>query len=655
MQTSVNKKRRIFRSFSPKVYWREVLAVLMLLFAIVFFRSERKELHAIIPELQHASMLWLIAGFTVTFIYIFFQSGIYKKSFSAIGLRLQWMHAAELFLKRNFISVFLPAGGVSSLTYSPSQIRKQGFHQSQIHQASALFGFIGLLSVFIVGVPVIIYTVFNTSQFKTMWAGLIILFFVLTSIIMAVRSISTKGRLYRWINKTIPSLTPTMNELFSANVNRIKFSSAVLFSIGVEFCGIFHVYIAMAALGFHASITASAAAYIIAVLMMIISPFLRGLGAVELSMVYVLEQFGYTSTQALSITILYRVFEFWLPLLIGVIAFGWKGRKLFFRATPVLFTFTLGLVNIVSAVLPPIHHRLNLLRAYLPLDAIHASTLLVLFIGMGLLVTSAFLLRGLRNAWIVAIVFSCFSLIGHLTKALDYEEAFVAAFTLLVLFSTSGQYRLHSSGKWLKAGFKTSAIGFAALMIFGWVSFYFVDAKHFDENFTWQQSLLHTVKNILLVEDNSLHPVTRFANELIWLVRGISFLNWAFLFLCMIVPQFKKQTINENAREKARFLLEEFGNSAIDYFKLYKDKLIFLSDIHEAFISYRVAGGFAIVLEGPVCNEEFRIEVLQEFERHCRTMGLKPAFYRVDESSIHLFDQLRKNKLLIGQEAVMEI
>ncbi|MBO9684633.1 MAG: lysylphosphatidylglycerol synthetase family protein, partial [Flavisolibacter sp.] len=415
------------------------------------------------------------------------------------------------------------------------------------------------------------------------------------------------------------------------------------------------VYIAMVALGFPASITASAAAYIIAVLMMIISPFLRGLGAVELSMVYVLEQFGYTSTQALSITILYRVFEFWLLLLIGVLAFGWKGRKLFFRATPVLFTFTLGVVNIVSAVLPPIHHRLNLLRAYLPLDAIHASNLLVLFIGMGLLVTSAFLLRGLRNAWIVAIVFSCFSLIGHLTKALDYEEAFVAAFTLLVLFSTSSQYRLHSSSKWLKAGFKTSAIGFAALMIFGWVSFYFVDAKHFGENFTWQQSLLHTVKNILLVEDNSLHPVTRFAKELIWLVRGISFFNWAFLFLCMIVPQFKKQAINENAREKARFLLKEFGNSAVDYFKLYKDKLIFLSDIHEAFISYRVAGGFAIVLEGPVCNEEFRIEVLQEFDRHCRTMGLKPAFYRVDESSIHLFDQLRKHKLLIGQEAVMEI
>ena len=38
-------------SFSPRPYWREILAVLMLFLAIIFFRSERKELHDIIPHL----------------------------------------------------------------------------------------------------------------------------------------------------------------------------------------------------------------------------------------------------------------------------------------------------------------------------------------------------------------------------------------------------------------------------------------------------------------------------------------------------------------------------------------------------------------------------------------------------------------------------
>ena len=644
-----------FKSFSAKAYWREVLAVLMLLFAIVFFRSERKELHAIVPELHNASNVWLIAGCVVTAVYIFFQSGIYKSSFNAIGLALKWVHVVELFLKRNFISVFLPAGGVSALAYSPSQIRKQGFNQSQIHHASALFGFIGLLTVFIVGIPVILYTVLSTDQFKSSWIGLLALLLIIVLLVVAFRSIKQKKKLYQWIEKKFPSVVPSINEMFTAEVNTKQFSFAVLYSIGVELCGIVHVYIAMLALGIHASFGASAAAYIIAVLMMIISPFLKGLGAVELSMVYVLEKFGYNSTQALSITVLYRVFEFWLPLIAGFISFSWKGRKLFLRTTPVLFTFVLGFVNIISVVRPPGRQRLNLLREYLPLNAIHASNLLVLFIGIGLLITSAFLLRGLRRAWVIAVLLSCFSLIGHLTKALDYEEALIAALTLIILVSTSQQYKLHSSSKWFKAGLKTSAIGFVAMLVFGFTSFYFVDIKHYGENFTWQQSLGHTLKSFLLIEDASLHPKTRFGHELIWILRVTGFINWMFLFFSLIAPRFKRHTINESAKEKARFLLEEFGNSAVDYFKVYKDKLIFLSAIHDAFIAYRIAGGFAIVLEEPVCEEEFKIAVLQEFDKHCRQMGLKPAFYRVDENSIHFFDQLRKNKLIIGQEAILEI
>jgi phosphatidylglycerol lysyltransferase len=108
-------------------------------------------------------------------------------------------------------------------------------------------------------------------------------------------------------------------------------------------------------------------------------------------------------------------------------------------------------------------------------------------------------------------------------------------------------------------------------------------------------------------------------------------------------------------REKAKFLLNEYGNSAVDYFKLYKDKLFFFSDLHDAFIAYRIANGFAVVLEEPVCAEDNKLEVLEEFDHHCRKMGLKSAFYRVDENSMQWFNQIRKQKILIGQEAILEI
>jgi phosphatidylglycerol lysyltransferase len=643
------------KSFSPKTYWREILAVLMLLLAIVFFRSERKELTAIIPQIRQANPLWLFVAFCITALSFLFQGGMYKQSFAAIGLSLKWGHSIALFLKRNFISVFVPGGGVSALAYLPSHIRRVGYNKMQVHQASALFGFAGLATVFIAGLPVIIFTILTRSQFKNAWIGLIVILLVIAALLSIAVSIKQKGALYKWIDKKFPSVSPALNELFAANVDTKKFYGVIGYSLGVELCGMVHVYVAMLALGLPASIGASASTYILSVVMMVISPFLRGLGAVELTMVYVLEQFGYTSTQALSITIVYRVFEFWLPLLAGFISFAWRGRKLFLRLAPALLTLALGILNIVSAITPPIHHRLRLLREYVPLTIIHGSHLLVLLVGLLLIVTSAFLIRGLRNAWIIALTFSVVSLIAHLTKALDYEEAIFAAITSIVLITTASQYRIRSSNKWMQTGLKTAGLSFVAVLIVGFVSFYFIDVRHFGVDFTWQQSVVHTIKSFLLVEDTTLQPVTTFGHEFVWFIRTLGFLTYGFLLFTLIKPHAKSHTANESQKEKAKFLLSEFGNSAVDYFKVYKDKLYFFSDLHEAFISYRIARGFAIVLEEPVCEEENKVEVLIEFDRHCRKMGLKPAFYRVDENSIPWFNQLRKNKLMIGQEAILEI
>ena len=655
MQSSISHPGSRLKAFSPKTYWKEILTVLMLLLAVVFFRSERRELHDIIPHLRQANSFWVSIGFGVTVLYIILQAGIYKMSFKAIGLLLQWSHAIILFLKRNFICVFLPAGAVSALAYSPSQIRKAGFTKTQVHQASGLFAFAGLLTVFLAGLPVIIFTLLSGNTFNNAWVGLLCVLLVIILLFSAVKSIKTKGRLFILIDKRFPSFTPALNELFSANVDLKKYSGAVFFSFIVELSGMLHIYIAMLALGLVASAGAAAAAYIVAVLMMVISPFLKGLGAVELAMVYVLQRFGYDTEQALSITLLYRVFEFWLPLIAGLLAFAWNGRKLFFRVMPALLSFILGVVNIISVVTPPLHNRVHLLKEYIPLAAIHASNLLVLFTGLALLVTAAFLFRGLRSAWIIALCLSVFSLAGHITKALDYEEAIIAAFTLVVLISTASQYRIRSSNTWMNTGFKTALISVAAVLLFGYISFYYIDVKHFGTDFTWQQSLQHTWKSFLLLQDDALQPVTKFGQEFIWLIRTAGFLTWGFLLFTLIMPAIKLTKNSETKLEKARFLLNEFGNSPVDYFKLAKDKLYFFSDVHEAFIAYRIAGGFAIVLDEPVCADEDKIAVLREFDRLCIKMGLKPAFYRVHENSMPWFNQLNKKKILIGQEAILDI
>ncbi len=627
----------------------------MILLAFIFFRSERKELLQIIPSLGNADPFWLISGLVVTLLYIFFQSGIYVSSFASIGLSLKWIDSIELFLKRNFLSIFLPAGGVSSLAYTPSQLRKRDFKKTQVHQASGLYGFAGLSTVFLVGFPVVILYVFSDNKHTNdAWIGLLLVVFILFGIIWIVKSLKQKGRLYDFIVKKIPRTGPLIDELFAANVDNKKYSGAVLFSTGVEFTGMFHIYIAMLALGVPASFPVAAIAYIVSVLLMISSPFLRGLGAVEISIVYILESHGYSITQALSVTILYRVFEFWIPMLFGIFAFAWRGRHLFIRIVPALFIFTLGLLNIISVVTPPIHLRLKLISEFIPLEAINASNVLVLFTGLALLITSAFMLKGLKNAWRIALLLSIFSLVGNLIKALDYEEAIFAAAIIILLLLSQSQYRIRSSVKWIRLGIFSVLIVFLAVIIFGYFGFYFIDKKHFGIDFSWKQSLLNTIQIFFLSGNDSLHPLTPFGHEFILLINSLGFSSWGFLLFTIIKPFVKIDTVTDYSRERAKVLLEEYGNSSIDYFKISGDKLLFFSEIHDAFVAYRIAGGFAIVLEEPVCEDENKQEVIEEFYRQCKKMGLRVAFYRVDENSILWFDRLKKQKLIIGQEAILD-
>lgn len=638
-----------------KTYWREILAILFLLVAIFFFRSERRELRTLEHQVAAAKTVWIWLGISVTILYILMQSGMYVTAFRAISTRLSWTNAIELFLKRNLLSVFLPAGGISSLAYSPNSIRKNGLTKMQVHQASGIYGFVGLLTVFIVGVPVLIYGFFKTKNILHTGQSVILLFVILAVAYLIFHSFRLKGRLYQWVQKNFPKFIPSVDELFSADISTRQFIYTVLFSLGVECTGILHLFIAAKALDLPASLTASAIAYIISVLLMLVSPFLRGLGAVELSMSYILSLCGYTPVNALAITVLYRLFEFWLPLVAGFLSYLWHGRHILARLFPAILVFALGVVNILSVITPPIAARLRLLHGFIPLDSIYATNVMVLLIGMILLVTAAFLIKGQRSAWILAMILSVLSLFGHLFKALDYEESILAASVVIVLLVSAKQYRLKSNEKLFQLGIKTTALTFLAVIVFGFIGFYFIDKRHFGIDFNWRQSLMFACKNFLLMNDEGIRPSTRFGHEFIWMAHSLGFIAWSFLVFTMIKPYFHLKHAIQTSQEKAQELVERFGDSPVDHFKTYRDKLFYFSDQFEAFIAYRIANGFAIVLEEPVCADDYKVPVLQEFERHCRKMSLKTAFYRVDETGISYFNYLKKRKLLIGQEAVLEL
>ncbi|WP_208094631.1 phosphatidylglycerol lysyltransferase domain-containing protein [Mucilaginibacter agri] len=638
-------------------YFKEILGFLFLLFAVYFMRHQSYELKNIGTVLKTTQTNWILIGLGVTLFYIATQAYMYIYSFRTVGANIGLWDGTKLFLKRNLISVFLPGGGVTSLAFFTKEIEQQKISKTRINFASYIYGFVGIFTVFLVAIPAMLWLLLTHQQFAgELWAfvGVSVLLIILA---LATWSLLKQGIVFKLVARFSPEIELVWKEIISDKFSYKAFIQTVLISLLIEFQGISHLLIAMAAIGKVPLFEAAAVGYIIATLFLIVSPFLRGMGAIELSLILFLKHYGFTTNEAAAITLLYRMFEFWLPLVAGVFSFIFNKGNIFLRIFPAVLLFGLGLVNIISVLTPAIKSRLRLIVEFLPVQTIYISNFLVLIIGILLIVTSAFLIRGLRNAWYFALALCVFSLVGHITKAFDYEEALIAFFVLIALLLTQKQYYIRTNRNLQSLSLGAAIWIFAAVTIYGIVGFYYLDKKHFDVDFTLAASVRNTFVNFILLNSDGLVPRTRFANWFLYSINLFGVTAITLVFYAFIKPYFLEREIDATELNKAQQLLEKYGNSPVDYFKTYADKLFFFSEDHDGFLAYRVANNFAIVLEEPVCFNSVGVKssILREFEKFCQQQGIKAAYYRVDGLSLDLFGYLGKKWMVIGQEAILDL
>jgi phosphatidylglycerol lysyltransferase len=221
-------------------------------------------------------------------------------------------------------------------------------------------------------------------------------------------------------------------------------------------------------------------------------------------MILLITSYGFSETQAISITILYRIFEFWLPLVAGIGSFLLNRGNILLRILPAMLLALLGIVNIISVLTPPLVERLQLLENFLPVATVHLSNQAVLMAGISMLICAAFLMRGQRNAWLMAVLLSTVSLVGHLTKAIDYEESIFALFTLIILLFTRKQYYVRSDRKLQSFGLRLASLILGMVLVYGVIGFYFLDKKEFGIDFSLSNSIENSIRSFFLSKQRSL-------------------------------------------------------------------------------------------------------------------------------------------------------
>jgi phosphatidylglycerol lysyltransferase len=646
----------IFLSENARTLTQFLLTTLFIVLAAWFIFHQKHELNTVRLVIADANKYWILTGLALVLFYIFIQGVMYVTSFASINVRLTLWDAIILFLKRNFVSVFLPAGAVSSLAFFSNEIEKKGITKTQVYISSSIYAFVGILSVVIVAIPAFLFVVSGGNIGEGKWYAIAGVVLILLLFVFVYFSFLRKGKLYEWVVKIYPKAEIFIEEMKINKINRKQFLFTVLISVLIEFVGIAHVYISMSALNFPASLSTSIIAYIVVVIFLIISPFLRGLGAIEVSMTYVLLHSGFNNIEAVSITVLFRFFEFWLPLLTGIVSFLLKVDKLIMRIFPAVLIFSLGIVNIISVLTPALPDRMRLLKDYLFVDFVSFSNSFIFIVGLFLLVTAAFMLRGLRTAWWFAVGLSIISVFGHITKGIDYEEATIALLVIGSLIGTRKEYYVKTNPRLGTVGIQTALLSMAAVMLYGVVGFYFLDKRHFHIDFNLFQSFRYTLQNYFLIGSADLIPYDAFARDFIYLIKISGFASISFLIYSLVRPYVFKITPTEEERVRAKYLTEQFGNSALDFFKTYSDKFIFAPPQINSFISYRVSRNFAVVLEDPVSeNKDEMKKCVVAFSKYCYDNGLKEIYYRVPKESLPVYHELSRKSLFLGQEGIVDL
>ena len=321
--------------------------------------------------------------------------------------------------------------------------------------------------------------------------------------------------------------------------------------------------------------------------------------------------------------------------------------------TAVLVFFS-GINNILSVALPAVPWRMQHLLVYLPLQFIQLSDFLTLLIGILLCLTAANIYKKKRSALTLAVALLFFSIIFHLTKSIDYEDALVSFVLFAILLATGDIYTVKSSRPRLISAVKSVVIFLALVLFYGVIGFWFLDKRQFGIRFNIFSSIKYTISELLFIPIK-LVPHTRRARWFIESLQLLSISGIAYMLGSLFRPAVYTLVQSEIDKEEARTLVNKYGCNQLDYYKVWPGKLYFFSSTRKSFISYGVTLSFAIVLGDPLGPDEDIPLVVKEFVEFCTGNDWWFAFLSASKKYAEVFENAGLKLLKVGDEALIDL
>lgn len=320
-----------------------------------------------------------------------------------------------------------------------------------------------------------------------------------------------------------------------------------------------------------------------------------------------------------------------------------------------LLTLGSGLLDLYSVMGPNAGSSAPVFQEIFPLALQGLPRTTTVLTGLALVVASFHLLRRRRRAWLAAVALSAFSTILHLTKGLPASDALRSAAVLTALLLTRRGFPFGSGIPSFRAEGRRIALVALTALAYGAIGFWVLEPAEFRQNFHWAAALKQALLFLSFVGDPLLRPHTPYA---VWFLESLQWISVAVLVyagFALFRPVRARFQPRLDDLRAARAILERHGRTAHDFYKSWPDKSIFFDDSREAFLAYRVAGGFAVVLGDPVGPTERLAGIIEQFENSCRENGWRIAFHQATPEFLPAYLRLGFQRVKIGDDAIVHL